>query len=290
MNNDWETANYEALMFSLRPYESKLSVTRNSKLNSKDREIDVRIITDLPELPESELKAKLKNHAIARAFKKHNIVELKNPGEALSINTFWKGISYAAQYKSDGKDDSTGETGVNSKPMSDITLTFLRVAKPIALFKYITEHGFSVEESTSFKGIYYVSGIPELLIQIVDTSELEGDEFVALRVQKKNAKEEDIRKFLQLCREAENPADKYMADTVLQVSIVNNKDTYEKILKEEEEMCQALEELLKDRIETKTRASYEEGRAEGSRSIIERLRASGMLSEEQAAVALGWSL
>ena len=98
MNNDWETANYEALMFSLRPYESKLSVTRNSKLNSKDREIDVRIITDLPELPESELKAKLKNHAIARAFKKHNIVELKNPGEALSINTFWKGISYAAQY------------------------------------------------------------------------------------------------------------------------------------------------------------------------------------------------
>ena len=287
MNNDWESANYEALMFSLRPYESKLSVTRNSKLNSKDREIDVRIITDLPE---SELKAKLKNHAIARAFKKHNIVELKNPGEALSINTFWKGISYATQYKSDGKDDSTGETGVNSKPMSDITLTFLRAVKPVTLFKYITEHGFSVEKSTSFKGIYYVSGIPELLIQIVAASELEGDEFVALRVQKKNAKEEDIRKFLQLCREAENPADKYMADTVLQVSIVNNKDTYEKILKEEEEMCQALEELLKDRIETKTRASYEEGRAEGSRSIIERLRASGMLSEEQAAVALGWSL
>lgn len=130
MNNDWESANYEALMFSLRPYETKLSVTRNSKLNSKDREIDVRIITELPE-------AELKNHAIARAFKKHNIVELKNPGEALSINTFWKGISYAAQYKSDGKDDSTGETGVNSKPMSDITLTFLRAAKPVTLFKNI---------------------------------------------------------------------------------------------------------------------------------------------------------
>ena len=226
MNNDWESANYEALMFSLRPYESKLSVTRNSKLNSKDREIDVRIITDLPAAEQAELK----NHAIARAFKKHNIVELKNPGEALSINTFWKGISYAAQYKSDGKDDSTGEKGVNAKPMSDITLTFLRVIKPVTLFKHITEHGFSVEASTSFKGIYYVSGIPELLIQVVAASELEGNEFVALRVQKKNAKEEDIRKFLQLCKEAENPADKYMADTVLQVSIVNNRDTYEKIL------------------------------------------------------------
>lgn len=29
---------------------------------------------------------------------------------------------------------------------------------------------------------------------------------------------------------------------------------------------------------------------EGNRSIIERLRASGMLSEEQAAVAMGWNV
>lgn len=143
-----------------------------------------------------------------------------------------------------------------------------------------------------------MSGIPELLIQIVAASELEGDEFVALRVQKKNAKEKDIRKFLQLCKEAENPADKYMADTVLQVSIVNNRDTYEKILKEEEDMCQALEELLKDRIETKTMASYEEGIAIGEKNatikiqkqIYDNLIATMGMTPQEASKATGYIL
>ena len=42
---------------------------------------------------------------IARLFVKHNIVELKNPGETLDEDTIWKVISYAAQYKSQKKEN-----------------------------------------------------------------------------------------------------------------------------------------------------------------------------------------
>ena len=108
-------------------------------------------------------------------------------------------ISYAAQYKSSGYDDTTKKAGVDIKPMSDITLTFLRITKPEKLLSYLENHGFSL--SQKFAGVYYVSGVAELKIQIVVGSELEGDEFVPLRVQKENAAEDNIRKFIEMCGE-----------------------------------------------------------------------------------------
>ena len=137
-------------MFSIRDYNDRLSETRGIKLNSKSREIDVSIIdkhasaaTSKPEetaewtVAESagDETATVKtggriNNAIAYFFERHNLIELKNPRENLNIDVFWKGISYAAQYKSRGYDDTTNEYGVNIRQMSDITLTFLRVTKP----------------------------------------------------------------------------------------------------------------------------------------------------------------
>ena len=104
--------------------------------------------------------------------------------------------------------------------MSDITLTFLRITKPEKLLSYLENHGFSL--SQKFAGVYYVSGVAELKIQIVVGSELEvGDEFVPLRVQKENAAEDDIRKFIEMCGELREQADKDMADTIIQISISN---------------------------------------------------------------------
>ena len=133
-------------------------------------------------------------------------------------------ISYAVQYKSSGYDDTTKKAGVDIKPMSDITLTFLRITKPEKLLSYLENHGFSL--SQKFAGVYYVSGVAELKIQIVVGAELEGDEFVPLRVQKEKAAEDDIRKFIEMCGELREQADKDMADTIIQISISNNKKTY----------------------------------------------------------------
>ncbi len=330
-NKDWETASFAALMFSIREYKDRFSETHGVKLNSRSREIDVRII-DTQSLTPSDsdmsrsitaqnagvdsvgnvtatqsirssqidinagnrLESRRINHAIAYFFEKHNLIELKNPRENLNIDVFWKGISYATQYKSSGYDDTTNEKGVNIKPMRDITLTFLRITKPERLLQYLEAHGYS--NSQKFAGVYYISGITELKIQIVVGAELEGDEFIPLRVQKENASEEDIRKFVKMCGKLREQSDKDMADTIMQISVSNNKKVYEKIL-EEEDMCKALEELMADRIERKANERYAKGRKEGwtegrtemSRTIYERLTASGM-SPQQASSFTGWNM
>ena len=281
-DKDWETASFAALMFSIRDYKDRLSETHGVKLNSRSREIDVWII-------DQSTQTNRINNAIAYFFERHNLIELKNPKENLNIDVFWKGISYAAQYKSSGYDDTTKQSGVNIKPMSDITLTFLRITKPEKLLSYLETHGFSL--SQKFAGVYYVSEIVELKIQIVVGSELEGDEFVPLRVQKENAREEDTRKFIEMCSELIEQAEKDMADTIIQISISNNEKTYEK-LKEETDMSQALEKLMGDRITARVEEGRAEGRAEGRREeradLLSRLQSSGMISPEQIATVQNW--
>ena len=173
--------------------------------------------------------------------------------------------------------------------MSDITLTFLRISKPEKLLSYLERHGFSL--SQKFVGVYYVSGIAELKIQIIVGAELEGDEFIPLRVQKVNASEDDIRKFIEMCGELREQAEKDMAYTTIQISISNNEKTYER-LKEESDMSQALEKLMGDRITARVEESRAEGRAEGwnegRADLLSRLQSSGMLSPEQIATVQNW--
>ena len=85
------------------------------------------------------------------------------------------------------------------------------------------------------------------------------------------------------------PGDKENADAVLQISVGANQYVYD-ILKEEDKMCEALRELMKDEIEAEVKNAVEsglaEGRAEGRaeeriksiRSLMKNLK----LSAEQA--------
>ena len=307
-NTDWETPNFAALMFALHKYKDRLSEQHGLTLNSATREIDVRIIDKWrgQATHQTAVQATAKNNedsqndtdganridnAIAHIFETHNLFELKNPKENLNIDTVWKGISYAAQYKSDGKNDFTGEQGVNVKLMSDITLTFMRVVKPVELFKYMKTLGYRVERK--FPGVYYIFGMADIKMQIVVGSELEGDEFVPIRVQNKNASEEDIRKFIEMCEALKKENKPYymeMARAVMQVSIENNRETYDRIL---EDIMNALEDLMKDRIAIRERESFDkgvsEGRSEGRAELLSRLQESGMITADQAATAMGWS-
>ena len=286
-NKDWEIASFAALMFSMRKFKDRLIETHGVKLNSRSREIDVLIVDRLAN------KQNRIDNAIAYFFERHNLVELKNPNEQLNIDVFWKGISYAAQYKSNGYDETTKQHGVNIKPMSEITLTFLRITKPEKLLAYLETNGYSITQK--FAGVYYVSGIAELKIQIVVGSELEGDEFVPLRVQKENAAEDDIRKFIEMCGKLREQADKDMADTIAQISVSSNEETYEK-LKEGTNMSNVWERLFKDEIAARLKESSAEGlaeglakgRAEGRVDLLARLQSSGMLTPEQVATVQNW--
>ena len=89
-NKDWETASFAALMFSIRDYKDRLTETHGVKLNSRSREIDVRII-------QSTQKTRI-NNAIAYFFERHNLIELKNSRENLNIDVFWKGVRPERRY------------------------------------------------------------------------------------------------------------------------------------------------------------------------------------------------
>jgi len=170
---DRETGTYSGLVLSLRKYRDRLEMNPHYQLNRKPREVDVLIIDRLD-------KDEVMDNDIARMFGRHNIVELKNPKEPLNMDTLWKSISYACQYKSDKR---SGE---------DVTITILRAAKPVKLLKELGEKYIVKNE---YPGIYYIEGIIDLKIQIVVTSKLEGDEFAPLRIQQRKVDENDIKIF-----------------------------------------------------------------------------------------------
>ena len=78
-------------MFSIRDYKDRLIETHGVKLNSRSREIDIRIID------QSAQQDRIDN-AIAYFFERHNLIELKDSRENLNIDVFWKGVRPKRRY------------------------------------------------------------------------------------------------------------------------------------------------------------------------------------------------
>ena len=228
-------------MLSLDKYRDRLVEQRGYKLNAKPREIDIRIID------QDYDGADRMDNAIAHLFERHNLVELKDPYENLDIDVIWKGISYAAQYKSSGYDDTCKKSGVDAVPMSDVTLTFLRASKPRKLFGLLASYGYGVRQE--FPGVYYIKGMADIKMQVVVGRELRGEEFAPIRVQRKNADDRDVRIFTELIEKLSDSHSRELADSVMQVSIMENKGLYDRLMEEEPIMCKALRELMNDQIE-----------------------------------------
>ena len=249
---DRETPLYAGLILSLHKYKRRLKENRNFKLNTNPREIDVRIIDQLSG------EAERMDNAIAYLFERHNIIELKNPNEPLNIDVIWKGISYAAQYKSRGIDDASEDKAqkVNAIPMEDITLTFLRLSKPEALFNELIQSGYKIEKK--FPGVYYLSGLADIKMQIVVGRELEGDDFLPLRVQRKNLDEKDAAGFIKSVDKFLKEYDKKLFEAIFQISIKDNRPLYDKLRKEREGMCNELWDFMKDEIDAAIQNAVQE--------------------------------
>lgn len=248
---DWEKPVSAALGFSLGMYKDRLQKNDLVKLNSKPREIDVHIIDN--RYGEGHME-----NAIGHIFERHNLVELKNPREPLNIDVIWKGISYAAQYKSSGEDKKTGKKGVDAIPIDEVTLTFLRFSKPTGLFNYMKKRGYVIYRYRP--GVYYVTGIVDIRIQIIVCRELIGDEFVALRIQGSNVSEEDIRKFIRFAGTLEDEEDREKAESIMRISITENKETYNRLKEVDDKMNDVLEEFMEDRIVARGKAMVNDDR------------------------------
>ena len=259
----WHPGFCGATEWELKKYKDILEFNREYILGKEAPKTDLLIIKKEPSVS-------IENE-IGKIFKTHNVFEYKGSGDVLSIDAYYKTIGYAALYKGLGK-------RVNDIPAEEITLTMMREAYPRELFKLLKGYGVNIEER--FKGIYYLSGKIIFDTQIIITEELDGNKHASLKILSKNASEKDVRRFLEEAKLAKDPGDRHNIDAVLQVSVSANRQLFDQIRKDED-MCQALRELMKDEIA--------EERADEKILDIKELMKNMKWTAEQAMNALGIS-
>lgn len=258
----WHSAFCGATELELKQNKADLEFETEHILNKEPIKMDMLIIKKQPDVT-------IKNE-IGRIFRGHNVVEFKGSGDDLSIDVYHKVVAYACLYKSMGRH-------IDERPAKDITVTMIREAYPRELFKLLEDADICSEEK--FPGIYYLTGNVMFPTQIIVTRQL-SDEHASLRILSKQAHEEDVRRFIQEARIATEPGDLQNIDAVLQVSVSANEVLYRRV-REDHVMCQALEDLMQDKIVEK----QEQQTAKNLKELMKNMK----LTAEQAMQALGIS-
>ena len=237
----WHSAFVSAMNLDLGPDRDDLIFEKEYNLNTKPLEIDLLVIK----------KAGFVQIAseIGKLFKGHNIMEYKSPEDHLDIDTFYKTLAYACLYKSYGKT-------VDAIKAEDITISILREAKPIELFRYLEGHGCKVTKV--YEGIYYVEGKTWFPTQIVITGELDQDAHIWLKGLSGNLEKSDIQKMMAERNHMTEKADRELADSVLEVSITANRKIVEELIGDES-MYEALMEIMEPKIKQREDAIMKKG-------------------------------
>lgn len=271
----WHPAFCGATEWELKDNKDDLDFESEYNLSKKPLQMDMLVV-------KKRHDADIVNE-IGKVFKAHNIIEFKGEGDSLSIDDFYKVLGYACIYKSLGKH-------VDEIPGADITVTFIRHAYPRELFKSLDDMGTTVEEK--YPGIYYVTGDVLFPVQVIVTKELDSKKHSGLKILTSKAEESDIRQFLKDTMGVTEPGDLHNIDAMLQVSVTANNEVYE-IIRGDDIMCQALQDLMKDEIDKKVADGRADERiiVEQNKDInaIKNLMKNLKLSAEQAMDALGIS-
>ncbi len=226
----WHPGFIAAMNLEFAKNRKGLVYEREYNLNTKPLAVDLLVI-------KKNRKEKLENE-IGKLFCGHNLMEYKCPGDRLDINTVYKANAYASLYKI---------YGGGKRKAEDITVSILREAKPKGLFRYLEEHGGRIENP--YRGIYYVYGREVLFAtQVIVTGELEKENHIWLTSLSNRLKKQDVQRLLQNVQVLKKDLDKELADSVLEVSVKANLPILEK-LKEGDDMCQALLEVMKPEID-----------------------------------------
>lgn len=235
MNNEetelqWHPAFCAAARLEFNEDRDVLEFYPEYNLSRKPLQIDMLIV-------EKNRNVRIRSR-IGYIFRQNNIIEYKSPGDAMSIDDFYKTVAYACMYKALGE-------RVDAVKADELTITMMREAYPERMASMLKKQG--IEICKAYDGIYYLKNffIPS---QIVVTKELSSEEHKFFRVLSKNVKKTDIEIFLKGIESCIGKSEKMDADALLQVSMSANYEMYEKV-RRENTMCEALRRLMKDEIE-----------------------------------------
>lgn len=246
----WYSGFSAALRVELEDELDELCIEDEHMLSKKPMQIDVLVVKKKGEQPIR------KN--IGRIFRKHNIIEYKSPEDYLSINDFYKVYGYTCFYQSETK-------RVKDIPPEEITMTFICNHYPQKLLEHLKKFkGIEVEKQEA--GLYYLLG-DSFPIQLVIVKELSKEENYWLQNLRCNLKTgEEIQEVVRRYEQVKHKA--YYSDVMNLIVRANQKQ-----MKEEKNMCEALNELFAEELKEADLRGRKEGRKEG-RSVgqIEKLK------------------
>lgn len=246
----WHPGFVAAVNLELAENREDLVFEPEHNLNTKPLEIDLLVVKKNPSICIS--------NEIGWLFRGHNIMEYKSPEDHLDIDAFYKTGAYASLYKAYGE-------RTDAIKADDVTVSVIRETKPDGLFRYFGEHGYCV--SNPHKGIYYIEGKVLFPTQIIVTKELEKDGHVWLKALSGKLGKEDIRHLVNDVKRLTEKMDKELADSVLEVSIGANKQVVEELIGDEN-MCQALMEIMEPVMQKRDLENIEKGMKEGIKEGI----------------------
>ncbi len=266
VNIQWHPGFYGTAELEFLSNKGDLEFQREFNLSKEPIRMDLLIIKKLSDV-------RIENE-LGHIFKKFNVVEYKNPDDALSIDDYYKTVGYACLYK------GLGET-VDKIPANELTISIFRESYPREMFEAMKNLGLEIKEH--YPGIYYISGKQALFdTQIVVTRQLDEQMHRTLRVLSKHVKEEDVQAFVKKAAQISEPGDRNNVDAVLQVSVSANKEIYEAIRRRDKIMCEALRELMKEDFEKQERETKQETLVETIKNLMDTMK----WTAEQAMTAM----
>lgn len=244
----WHPGFYAALQIELREEAEYLEFYSEHELSKKPLRIDTLVVK------EPDDKSIRKN--IGKIFRKHNLIEYKNPETSLSINDFYRVYGYACIYQSDTE-------RIREIKMEDITITFICSHYPREMLKILKEErGIEIEKKEN--GIYWLKNDP-IPIQIILTCKLSRKENLWLGSLKTDLQvDEDTD---QLLREYHRYRESNLYQAAMDLIMCANKKT----MKEARLMCEALREIFADELEAeRAKAEAEIAKAEARGEVKEK--------------------
>lgn len=257
----WHPAFYGAMHLELRENKDMLEFTEELILNTLPLRVDMLVVKKI-------MQCDVQNE-IGQIFRQHNLLEYKSPDDALNYDVFLKGIAYVYLYKSK-------ERYVDEIPLTELTLTFIRECKPVKLLKTLRKEKFIIEEKWS--GIYYIIKEGYISIQIVVTKELSRKNHIWLNSLSGNMNEAYIAELITKTQKLESNDDKNYADSLWEVVTRANKKIVEKV-REDEDMCKALAEIMKPEIDEAFDNGFSNGMNDGKRLAFRNMIKDGMSRE-----------
>ena len=258
----WHSAFVAALKLELKNYIEHLTFMTEYELTGRPKYVDL-ILLKKEEIGHEE--------GFVRLFSRYNVIEYKGIGDSLSVETVIKGIAYTCMYMTEPEpNDSSISKDDKSKfsDFTDVTLTFVRAAKPVKLLKDMKEQNCAnVKEE---KGVYTVNVTALFRVQIIVLREIDFEEHPWISSLTLKIDEDKARKLIEHEQNAETEWENRNVSEVIEAIIAANSQVFEEVKeRNSDNMGKAMWNLMKPEIDAYVKEKVAENEAKMAEQMAE---------------------